>query len=141
MCGESPNPHDPRAYAAAARLAEHRSGALGTYWAWRHELCAAWPVTTSDPYTGPWNRPTAAPVLVIGNTGDPATPYRDAVAASHDLGRARLLTVHGYGHTELLNPSACAGAYETRYLVAGALPPAGTVCQQTTGPFSGAPAG
>src|SRR5205807_719325 len=53
----------------------------------------------------------------------------------HDLARARLLTVRGYGHTEFTNPSTCAADYEVRYLTTGALPPAGTVCQQDGTPF------
>jgi TAP-like protein len=43
--------------------------------------------------------------------------------------------VEGYGHTELLNPSQCAAQYESDYLVTGALPPEGTVCQQDAMPF------
>jgi hypothetical protein len=45
---------------------------------------------------------------------------------AHDLARARLLTVDGFGHTELFNPSKCASNYEFRYLLTGNLPPQGT---------------
>lgn len=31
---------------------------------------------------------------------------------TRDLARARLLTIDGFGHTELPNPSACAIGYE-----------------------------
>jgi hypothetical protein len=135
VCAESPNPRGPAAYAAAARLARQRSGPIGPYWAWWSSSCAAWPATDSDRYAGPWNRPTAGAVLVVGTTGDPSTAYRNSVAMSRDLARARLLTVDGYGHSEFLNKSACADTYETRYLLTGALPPAGTVCQQDGVPF------
>jgi len=54
---------------------------------------------------------------------------------ARDLGRARLLTVNGFGHTEFFNPSTCASSYEFRYLLTGQLPPAGTVCPQTVTPF------
>jgi hypothetical protein len=104
--------------------------------AWQEEPCAAWPAGVSqDRYTGPWNHPTPSPILVVGNTGDPITPYHSAVAMSRDLARARLLTVHGFGHTANLNPDTCFVNYEIRYLTTGALPPAGTVCQQNTQPF------
>ena len=53
----------------------------------------------------------------------------------HDLARARLLTVQGYGHTEFSNPSTCALNYELAYLQTGALPSAGTVCQENAPPF------
>ena len=83
---------------------------------------------SQDRYTGPWNHRTASPILVIGNTGDPITPYRD-------LARARLLTVNGFGHTENLNPDACATSYEIRYLETGALPPPAPSASQTLQPF------
>jgi hypothetical protein len=53
----------------------------------------------------------------------------------HDLARARLLIIAGYGHTELSNPSTCALGYELSYLQTGSLPPAGTVCRQDAAPF------
>ena len=74
-------------------------------------------------------------MLVIGNTFDPATPLRGAVAMSHALDRARLLTVDGYGHTTQINPSACAKRYVARYLISGVLPPEGTRCAQDAVPF------
>ena len=135
-CADSPNPRDPQAYAAAAKLAFARSGAFGPLFAWMHEPCAMWPrAAAQDRYTGPWNRPTANPILLLGNTVDPATPYSNSVALAGDLARARLLTIDGYGHTEFANPSTCAENSEVRYLTTGALPPAGTVCRQDGTPF------
>jgi pimeloyl-ACP methyl ester carboxylesterase len=136
LCSDSPNP-PAAAFPALARLAGARSGAVGQFWTWLTELCPAWPGSSQDRYSGPWDKKTAHPILVIGNTGDPATPYQDAVAMSRLLARGRLLTVDGYGHTEALNPSTCAGNYENRYLLTGALPPARTACPQNGQPFSG----
>ena len=138
LCADSPNPRDPAAYPVAARWAYARSGAFGLKEAWSAEVCAEWPsAAAQDRYSGPWNRPTATTILVLGNTGDPNTPYQNSVAMSRDLAHARLLTVDGYGHTEGGNPSACAIAYETRYLLTGALPPPRTVCQENATPFPG----
>jgi pimeloyl-ACP methyl ester carboxylesterase len=134
LCSDVADPRDPRAYTAAARRSLARSGLAGLTWVWATESCARWPVGR-DAYTGPWNRRTANPILLVGNTHDPATPYAGSVAMARALARARLLTVDGYGHTELSNPSRCAGAYEDRYLLTGALPRAGTVCAQDTVPF------
>lgn len=134
-CADSPDPADPAAYATQAGLAARKSGAFGPMWAWRTEPCASWPGDGDDRYTGPWNRSTARPVLVIGNTGDPATPYVDAVTMSKVLARGRLLTVDQFGHTALLNRDTCASGYVTRYLLTATLPRAGTVCAQTTQPF------
>jgi pimeloyl-ACP methyl ester carboxylesterase len=142
LCADTADPRGPRAYEVAARLGNARSGGIGLGLTWLEEPCAAWPAGVSqDRYTGPWNHRTASPILVIGNTGDPVTPYRSAVAMSRDLARARLLTVNGFGHTENLNPDPCATNYEISYLETGALPPAGTVCQQGSQPFPAPSAG
>jgi len=136
LCSDSPNPRDPARYAAQAALARARSGVVGPDWAWITEACAQWPVLARDRYTGPFSRPTAAPILVVGTTVDPATPYRDSVAMSHELADARLLTVDGYGHIALANPSSCVATAEDQYFVSGTLPPPGTVCHQNRPPFA-----
>jgi pimeloyl-ACP methyl ester carboxylesterase len=136
VCADSPNPASPRAYAAIAQLAFARAGGFGLQQAWQDEICATWPAAAAaDRYTGPWNKRTAGTLLVIGNTTDPATPFSASVAMARDLARARLLTVHGFGHTAFTNPSTCATTIETAYLITGALPRPGTVCQQDTPPF------
>jgi len=138
LCSDSPNPRDPAAYPAAARRAYTRSGAFGPAKTWITEACADWPAAAAqDRYSGPWNRPTASTILLLGNTGDPILPYHDSVAMSRDLARARLLTVDEYGHTETANPDTCATDYEIRYLLTGALPPPRTVCKQHAAPFPG----
>lgn len=136
QCGDSPSPREPWVYPLLEAFSNARAGAVGSFTVWGDQPCADWPAEAADRYTGPWNRQTANPVLVIGNTFDPATPYDDAVAMGRHLARARLLTVDGYGHTVLLNPSACAKEYQSRYFVDGMLPPSGAVCQQDAQPFA-----
>jgi pimeloyl-ACP methyl ester carboxylesterase len=136
QCAESPNPRTPETYAALADFTYQRAGDIGPSWLWADEPCASWPAAATNVYRGPWNRSTANPILVIGNTHDPETPYQGAVAMAGDLAHARLLTVDGYGHTALLNHSTCADDYETGYLVDGTLPAEGTTCQQDHQPFS-----
>jgi pimeloyl-ACP methyl ester carboxylesterase len=136
LCADSDDPHSAGAYVAAAMAGGTRYGGFGELAAWEDEACADWPrAAGQDRYSGPWNRWTASPILVVGNTGDPVTAYRNAVAMARDLRRARLLTVHGFGHTEFFNPSTCANNFVFRYLLTGAVPPSGTVCQQTVHPF------
>jgi hypothetical protein len=70
------------------------------------------------------------PPLVIGNTGDPNTPY----AAAHLLAVAiggRLVTYVGYGHSWLLNGSSntCMQQVVSDYLTRELLPPRGTRCR------------
>jgi pimeloyl-ACP methyl ester carboxylesterase len=134
FCSESPNP-PPAAYGALDAFASRRSGVVGPPWTWLDQACASWPAHAAERYAGPWDRRTAHPILVIGTTHDPATPYQSAVALSHQLARARLLTVDGYGHTA--GPSTCAQRYGTRYLISGTLPARGARCAQDRAPFSG----
>ena len=135
-CSESPNPRDPRSYRAQEEFSYARAGDIGRAVAWSTEVCATWPATADNPYTGPWNRTTAHPILVINTTYDPATPYQAAQAMTRELADARLLTLEGYGHTALANPSSCVKEYESRYLIDGILPPEGAICQQDTPPFA-----
>jgi hypothetical protein len=72
---------------------------------------------------------------VIGNTTDPSTPYANSLGMVAMLARARLLTVHGYGHTALLNPSTCANEAMAAYLIEGTLPSKGKVCEQDARPL------
>ena len=100
------------------------------------EPCATWPVHQENTYRGPWDARTP-PILVVNLTTDAATPLPSAIAMTRELADARLLVVHGYGHTVFLNPSTCASNYEIAYFRTGALPPKGTICQQNLPPFVG----
>jgi pimeloyl-ACP methyl ester carboxylesterase len=134
QCDEALSP-PASAYAGLQRLVLRRSGVIGLPDLWSlDEPCATWPVRGQDTYNGPWNAPTS-PILVIGNTTDPFLPLRDAIAMTRQLANARLLVVHGYGHTAFLNPSTCASTYMTAYFRTGALPPKGAVCGQNLPPF------
>ena len=120
---------------AAGNFRVVRSGPLGPVQSWADEACASWKAAARSLITDRGNHPTAHPILVIGNTGDPATPYEGSVAMANELASARLLTVNGYGHTTLLNASRCANRFEAAALINGRLPPVGTVCQQDNQPF------
>ena len=134
-CLDPINPDSPSAWARAARRADRRDPYFGRPWIWFGSICAQWPGHDSDRYLGPFNRQTANTVLVVGNRNDPATRYQDAVSTSRLLGRGRLLTVAGWGHTSLFL-SSCADAYVSRYLLTGRVPPKGTVCQVDEVPFA-----
>ena len=138
LCSESPNPR-PSAFWALDRFANQRSGAAGPYKLWLAEPCASWPAGAADRYGGPWDRRTANPLLVIGNTHDPTTPYSNAQAMSRQLARARLLTLEGYGHTSGADPSTCIDEAAIAYLIHKALPPEGTRCPANEEPFAAAP--
>ena len=139
LCADSPDPRDPASYPVQAAFGYARSGAFGPSVTWQSEVCATWPATDADGYYGPWNHRTASPILVVNTIYDPATPYVNAMILIKELARSRLLTLAGYGHTALLNPSACVNRYEASYFLTGTLPPPGTVCRQNHQPFSTSP--
>ncbi|WP_223837493.1 alpha/beta hydrolase [Streptomyces venezuelae] len=136
-CGDSPNPEDPAVFQRLEEESAARAGDAGRYWTWSGEPCTTWTARAANRYTGPWDKSTAHPILVIGTRYDPSTPYEDAQAMARELGDARLLTHDGYGHTVLFNnASTCVATHETRYLVDGTLPPTGTICRPDRQPFS-----
>jgi pimeloyl-ACP methyl ester carboxylesterase len=90
--------------------------------------CTSWPKPV-DPISTLHVHGTP-PLLVIGTTGDPNTPYGWAARLASHLDGSVVLTHVGWGHTWLLNDSgnACMRAAVTAYLVSGRTPAAGTRC-------------
>jgi pimeloyl-ACP methyl ester carboxylesterase len=134
ICGESPNPQTAEAVRTQAEDSYRRAGP--SPWPFIAS-CLGWTARAAAPYSGPWDKPTPVPVLVIGNTYDPATAFPSSVRMAQELANARLLTVHGFGHTALLNPSACAKEAMAAYLIEGRLPALGATCAQDRPPFPG----
>ncbi len=96
--------------------------------AWGNGVCSQWfGHSTRSP--APATSTTTAPILVVGTTFDPATPYRWAVALSRQLGSSTLLTYRGDGHTAYGSGSRCIDRAIDAYLLTGTMPAAGTVCR------------
>ena len=139
-CLDSVNPDVPYPWLPYARKADRQGRGFGSLWTYQSLPCATWPFHDPDRYTGPWDRDTANPILLIGNSqGDPATPYPDARATAKLLADARLLTLDSFGHTAFGGISSCIDHYVNRYLIEGKLPPKGTVCQPDREPFDPVP--
>ena len=128
-CADSDNPANPRAWVAAGKRADRRSPWFGAAWTWASSGCAGWPASTkADRFTGPYDVTTDSPVLVVGNSYDPATPLHGARAANRLLDGSRLLVMDGWGHGAI-GTGPCIGNAYRDYLVDGTLPAAGTVCE------------
>ncbi|MFI7503821.1 alpha/beta hydrolase [Streptomyces sp. NPDC049687] len=91
--------------------------------------CHDWPVA------GQYDTPEvsaagAAPILLVGNTGDPATPYEGARKMADELGKGVgvLLTWKGEGHGAYGSGSDCVDSTVNAYLVRGTVPKDGKVC-------------
>lgn len=74
--------------------------------------------------------PGSAPILVIGNTGDPATPYGGARKMVEALGAGVgiELTYKGQGHGAYGSGNACVQTAVDGYLLTGKVPKTGTIC-------------
>jgi pimeloyl-ACP methyl ester carboxylesterase len=70
----------------------------------------------------------AGPILVIGTTADPATPYEWAESLSKQLSSGVLVTWNGDGHTAYGRANACLTNTVDDYFVDGKVPAKGTTC-------------
>jgi pimeloyl-ACP methyl ester carboxylesterase len=87
--------------------------------------CAVWPAKR-DPY--PTGRAVGAPpVVVIGTTNDPATPYGQTAKLAGMLGVGRVLTWQGEGHTAYPQTDCIRTAVDD-YLINLSVPADGLVC-------------
>jgi hypothetical protein len=87
--------------------------------------CAEWP-GQRDPYpTG--TAAGAPPILVVGTTGDPATPYEQTARLANMLGVGQVLTWEGEGHTAYPQ-TPCITTNVDAYLINLTVPPAGKRC-------------
>ncbi|WP_340376330.1 alpha/beta hydrolase [Streptomyces sp. SS7] len=122
----------PTAEEARKRLPEFEriSPVFGDFLGWDTAgWCHDWPV--AGQYDTPEvSAPGAAPLLLVGNTGDPATPYEGARKMADELGEGVgvLLTWKGEGHVAYGSGSDCVDATVNAYLLKGTVPQDGKVC-------------
>jgi pimeloyl-ACP methyl ester carboxylesterase len=120
--------HHPRGYDAWQESADDlvdRSPRFGRVLSNELLPCAFWPSATLEP--APVDASGAPPILVVGSTGDAATPYTTAVTVAEALDSGVLLTVELDGHVAI-DDSDCTDAVVTRYLVDLTVPADGTRC-------------
>ncbi|WP_413758883.1 alpha/beta hydrolase [Streptomyces sp. MMBL 11-3] len=121
----------PTADDVRAKLPEFRraSPVFGDYLAWGMVGCTDWPVAGAADHPDV-SAPGAAPILVVGNTGDPATPYEGARKMVDALGEGVgvELTYKGQGHGAYDSGNACVRDAVNGYLLDGRVPPGGKVC-------------
>ncbi|WP_151083669.1 alpha/beta hydrolase [Nocardioides cynanchi] len=95
----------------------------------------AWGLTSCRGFTPRSDQPVptvhakgAAPIVVIGTTRDPATPFQWAVAMAHQLDSGVLVRRNGDGHTGYRTGNACVDNAVESYLVSGIVPKNRTSC-------------
>jgi pimeloyl-ACP methyl ester carboxylesterase len=126
-CVDDRLPADLASVEAHAAALKEASPTLGEFWAYTEKQCEVWPYPqVGQPHV--INAPGAAPILVIGTTGDPATPYHGAVALADQLESGVLLTYQGNGHTAYGRSNDCVTKAVDTYLLEGTPPEDGLTC-------------
>ncbi|MBW3084884.1 Carboxylesterase A [Austwickia sp. TVS 96-490-7B] len=99
----------------------------GPYMAGASYTCMNWPV----PPVGKPHKVAAEgapPILVVGTTRDPATPYKWAQELARQLKKGRLVTFDGDGHTAYTRSNRCVDNTVDDYLIEGKVPDRDVTC-------------
>jgi pimeloyl-ACP methyl ester carboxylesterase len=112
---------DPaRMEAEAAELAA-AAPTIGPFFGYGDIGCANWPYPDGAERTK-IAAAGAPPIVVVGTTNDPATPYVWAQALAEQLESGVLVTYQGEGHTGYNKGSECVNAAVDDYLISGTVP-------------------
>lgn len=125
-CLDYPVELDRDAIVAQAEALTSESEVFGPYFGYGEVGCATLPFQATAE-RGPIAATGAAPIVVIGTTRDPATPYEWAEALAEQLDSGIFLSRDGDGHTAY-GFGSCIDELVDSYLVEGTLPQDGTSC-------------
>jgi hypothetical protein len=114
-------------YEAEARSLTATAPTWGPFLAWSTVPCGYWPAPANNSpkkITGAGS----GPIVVVGTTRDPATPYKWAQGLAAELKNGHLLTYNGDGHTAYMRSNACVNDAVDAYLIKGVVPSPGLKC-------------
>ena len=104
---------------------------FGPYLSYTGLTCKYFPPAPKDALTRTTNKITSittAPIIVIGTTRDPATPYKWAVGLNKIFLGSRLISLDADGHTGQGRGSTCVDGAIDAYFINGALPAKNLAC-------------
>jgi pimeloyl-ACP methyl ester carboxylesterase len=125
-CLDRPAPTDIASYDALGPAFAKASPFFGPGFQYASLQCAYLGVSATG-HAGPISADGAPPILLVGGTNDPATPYSWAQSLHQQLASSVLLTRSGNGHTSY-GASVCSQQAEDAYLINLTLPAEGSVC-------------
>ena len=126
-CLDSRDDPDVDTMRADAAEIEAAAPTVGRFFGYGGVVCAQWP----QPAVGPldsYAAKGAPPILVIGTTNDPATPYAWAESLASTLSTGHLLTYEGEGHTAYGRSNDCIIETVDAFMLAGTVPEEGKRC-------------
>jgi pimeloyl-ACP methyl ester carboxylesterase len=126
-CIDKPYPGTVDAVERVSDKAAKDSPRFAPFVIWGSLPCTFWPIKAKDEPKAV-TAAGAAPILVVGTTRDPATPYKWAQNLAHQLSSGVLLSLNGDGHTAYLQGNPCISRAVEDYLVNDKAPKDGTMC-------------
>lgn len=90
-------------------------------------VCSNWPYQRAE-LPESFSADGAPPILVIGTTNDPATPYAQAVSLAAQLSSGVLISYEGEGHTIYAQGVACVDDAVDAYLLRDVVPSTDPMC-------------
>lgn len=126
-CLDVADSSDLSVYEQRAQKFSAQAPIFGRFLAWAGLTCGHWPI----PATGHPGKVTAAgsaPIVVVGTTRDPATPYDWAVRLADQLQAGVLVTMDGDGHTAYMRANSCIDTALNDYYAKGKVPADGLRC-------------
>ncbi|NNM47068.1 alpha/beta hydrolase [Knoellia koreensis] len=121
-CLDNPDSPDASTYEERAKAFAQKAPTWGAFMAWGGAVCAQWPVK-SDVKPHKVSAPGSGPIVVIGTTRDPATPYENSVRLADQLSNGRLISFDGDGHTAYGRSNSCVDNAVNDYYTEGKAPP------------------
>jgi pimeloyl-ACP methyl ester carboxylesterase len=126
-CVDKPYARTIGPWQAEAARAKKAAPLFGQFVVWGTLPCAYWPVQVNEKPRA-LHADGSKPILVVGTTRDPATPYRWAQSLASQLRAGVLLSLDGDGHTAYLQGNPCITSAVDRYLISGTPPKKNTMC-------------
>jgi pimeloyl-ACP methyl ester carboxylesterase len=121
-CLDSRQPSDDASMAKQNARMLAASPTLGRYWQFGALTCEPWPYPIAK-HPGDYSAKGSKPILVVGTTGDPATPYGQAVSVANKvLSNGHLVTYHGEGHTAYGRSNSCVSNAVDNYFIKTEVP-------------------
>lgn len=126
-CMDYPLEDDQAAEDAATAKIEAGAPTIAPYWS-GPDSCLVWPYPPTGT-RGEIHAEGAGPILVIGTTNDPATPYEWSEALAEQLEEGVLVTRVGEGHTGYNKGNSCVDGAVEMYLLDDVVPEDGLRCE------------
>ncbi|WP_277207943.1 alpha/beta hydrolase [Isoptericola croceus] len=126
-CLDSRSSDDVEVMREQAAEIEAAAPTMGSFFGYGGITCADWPYPAAEQEYDV-AAPGAAPIVVIGTTNDPATPYVWSEGMAEALDSGVLVTYEGEGHTAYGRSNSCIMEAVDDFLVDGIVPEDGLTC-------------